>query len=119
MKTKKIITLFIAGILGIYVVNAQDVETAKDFIDNERFSSAESILETSTSSVSENPEANYLLVKTYLEQDKKEEVKNFVNNHLKFAANEDVEPLNRVAYARYLFSSGDKNQADQIHTTLN
>ena len=114
MKTKKIITLFIAGILGIYVVNAQDVETAKDFIDNERFSSAESILETSTGSTSENPEANYLLVKTYLEQDKKEEVKNFVDNHLKSAKNEDAEPLNRVAYARWLFSSGDKNQADQI-----
>lgn len=96
-------------------LNAQDINEARDFIENERYSSAEELLESTISTAGSNSEAGYLLVKTYLEQDKAAEAKEFAESYLRPATKD---PLSQIAYARYLLSRDSKNKAVQIFSSL-
>ncbi|MEO7983227.1 MAG: hypothetical protein ABI688_03995, partial [Bacteroidota bacterium] len=110
MKTRNIYPVILGFILFDPGLKAQGIDEVKELIDNERYETAESLLEKNTEG-SNNPEVNYLLVKIYLEQDKTSEVRTFVNNRLTGAASPDAEPLDRVAYARYLLSTGNRIKA--------
>ena len=71
---KKYFILLVATMLPVLMLHAQNLEDAKDLIDEERYSSAETILEKNAG----DPETNYLLVKVYLEQDKEEDAEKFI-----------------------------------------
>ena len=66
MKKTVIGCMMMAGIANSAI--SQDIDEVKDLISNERYGSAEIILEKEIASAT-LPEANYLLLKTYLEQD--------------------------------------------------
>src|SRR5689334_16072324 len=115
MKYILIISLLIAAGTRVQTLNAQNLTDAKDLIDNERFSSAEELLEAQVSAEKDNREANYLLVKTYLEQDKTNEAKGFVETRLKTAF---ADPVAQIAYARYLLRTGNTNESDKIFALI-
>lgn len=119
MMKKKGLLFFITTLLtGITAVKAQDIDNAKQLIENERYNSAEELLEKNLGNGSAMPEVNYLLVKTYLEQDKQEEAGNYVSTYLKSAQSEGADPLDRIAYARYLLSTGKKAEANAIFSSI-
>src|SRR5687767_13395278 len=95
------IALLLSGLL-----HAQDVEV-KQLLDNERYASAEALLEKKINSIGSEPGLNDLLLKTYLEQDKDDEARQFVVQHQLDKAGEDADPMNRIAYGRYLLSTGN------------
>jgi tetratricopeptide (TPR) repeat protein len=97
-------------ILAFSVLSAQVLEDAKELIDNERYESAEIVLEEKLSKDGPQPSLNFLLVKTYLEQDKTEDAKNFVENY-KLTS---TDPLSRIAYGEYLLSIGKKTEAASL-----
>jgi tetratricopeptide (TPR) repeat protein len=117
MKNNIIILTATLLILGIKGASAQELDEAKDLIDSERFGSAEQLLEKDVLNNQGNAEANYLLVKVYLEQDKEKEAEAFLKSHLNEQAIQS-DPLNRAAYAHYLFSTGDLPAAFQIINEL-
>ena len=118
MNTKKIIAFIITAALTMPVIKAQNIDGAKQLIENERYTSAEALLEENLESNEPGPEINYLLVKTYLEQDKKEEAGKYVTRYLQSALSTDVDPLNRIACARYLLNVGNKRVAEEIFSSV-
>ncbi|MBL0337046.1 MAG: hypothetical protein IPP73_17465 [Chitinophagaceae bacterium] len=114
MNTYKIILCICLPLAGIPAARSQDVTDVKQLIENERYNSAEAILEKSIVNAEPEPEVNYLLVKTYLEQDKTAEAANYVNKYLQSASGDNDNPLNRIAYARYLINAGNVPAADAI-----
>ncbi|HRG94340.1 MAG TPA: tetratricopeptide repeat protein, partial [Chitinophagaceae bacterium] len=99
-------------------LNAQHIEDAKQLIETERYKSAEILLERELENTNVDPEINYLLVKSYLEQDKISEAEKYVTTYLPSAKNENADPVNRLAYARYLLNSGQKQAAENILSAL-
>ncbi len=118
MNTKKIIPFIITAALTMPVIKAQNIDGARQLIESERYTSAEALLEENLESSEPGPEVNYLLVKTYLEQDKKDEAGKYVTRHVQPALNRDADPLNRVAYARYLLNTGNKKAANEIFVSI-
>ncbi|HRG25654.1 MAG TPA: tetratricopeptide repeat protein [Chitinophagaceae bacterium] len=118
MSVKKILALFTVTFTMIPVVKSQDMEDAKQLIENGRYTSAEKLLEKNIGTDAPEPEANYLLVKTYLEQEKTEEAARFVNKYLQAAEDGDADPLNRIAATRYLLNAGNKRAADEIFNSI-
>ena len=96
---------------------AQDAAVVEQLLDNERYESAEAILEKKISADGVMPDVNYLLIKTYLQQDKVDEVRDFIAKY-KLSNNPDADPLDRVTYARYLLQKGDKAGADAIFNSI-
>lgn len=96
---------------------AQDAAVVEQLLDNERYESAEAILEKKISADGVMPDVNYLLVKTYLQQDKVDEVRDFIAKY-KLSDNPDADPLDRVTYARYLLQKGDIAGADAIFNSI-
>ncbi|MDZ4793934.1 MAG: tetratricopeptide repeat protein [Bacteroidota bacterium] len=117
MKTKNMFPLLLVFAFAHPAVRAQGIDEVKELIDNQQYKSAEIVLEKTTGS-DNNPEFNYLLVKTYLEQDKKIEARTFINTHLTGAGSADAAPFNRIAYARYLLSTGNKIKANDVFRSL-
>lgn len=104
-------TKFFTVILGILAFSpgfGQNLDEVKDLIENERYHSAEQVLEKNDTG---DPEANYLLVKSYLEQDKLNEATVFFKEHIQTGASG---PLEKLAYARYLFENKKKDEANQL-----
>ncbi|MBL7748119.1 MAG: tetratricopeptide repeat protein [Chitinophagaceae bacterium] len=118
MKRKKIIILIAAITVNSFFAKAQVIDEARYLIDNEKYQSAESLLEKFAGAISDEPEASNLLIKTYFEQDKKEEAKQFIKTRLLPAISNTSNPLEKVAYARYLLGTGNKPAADDIFTSL-
>ncbi|HOZ69217.1 MAG TPA: hypothetical protein PLB49_05905 [Chitinophagaceae bacterium] len=118
MSVKKIVALITVTIILIPFVKSQDVDDAKQLIENERYNSAEALLEKNIGTVAPEPEVNYLLVKTYLEQDKTAEAARFLNRFLHVASGIDAEPLNRIAATRYLLNAGNKGAAEKIFSSI-
>lgn len=116
MKKFKILLSWAMFMVVSPFVKAQDpgLDNIEHLLESERYSSAELLLEENIGTNEPLPEINYLLVKTYLEQEKKEEVVKYVNKYLNSVHNEDVDPLNRIAYARYLLNSGNREAANEI-----
>lgn len=91
---------------------AQDREDIVQLIENERFASAEKILESAIRESGPEPSLNYLMVKTYLEQNKEEDAREFVEgNKLHDVA---ADPLSRISYARYQLREGRNESAFQV-----
>jgi len=99
-------------------LKAQHIEDAKQLIETERYQSAEILLERELEKTNADPEINYLLVKSYLEQDKISEAEKYVTTYLPSAKNENADPINQLAYARYLLNSGQKQAAENIFSGL-
>ncbi len=118
MTINKIIALIAVTLTMIPLVRSQNLDNAKQLIENERYNSAELLLEKNISTTAPEPEVNYLLVKTYLEQEKTKEATEFVNRYLQPALGEKADPLNRIAYARYLLNSGNKYAAEEIFSAI-
>jgi len=114
MSTYKIISYFCLALAAIPSAMSQNVTDVKILIENERYNSAEAILEKSIENSDPEPEVNYLLVKTYLDQDKTSEAKQYVNRYLQSASGDNDNPLNRIAYARYLINAGNMSAAEAI-----
>lgn len=115
MKTKILIAGLIAFATSAVSVHAQQIDQAIGLIESERYESAEKLLEKYTEGESPAPQVNYLLMKTYLEQDKTKEAKEYAGLHLNSVG---ADPLSRISYARYMLNSGDKANADQIFSTI-
>lgn len=96
---------------------AQDAAEVEQLLDNERYESAEVILEKKINEEGVMPDINYLLVKTYLEQDKIDEVKDFISKY-KLNESPDADPLDRITYARYLLQKGDNAGATAIFNSI-
>src|SRR5687768_16742941 len=106
-------TIMITACLTLaHAALTQNIDDAKDLIANERYNSAEQILEQSLDA---DPEAQYLLMKTYLDQDKLDQATEFAKVHLQ---TETMTPMNRIAYARYLFSTKKNLEALQMLMSL-
>lgn len=118
MKTTKLIILFIATLLKTGLLNAQDLDEAKQFIENERYQSAEAILEKAAITVPAETAASYLLVKTYLDQEKIGEAKKYIDEYLLQAISNNANAMDKIAYARYLMGTGNKPAADEIFVLL-
>ncbi len=118
MIVNKNFILMVVAIAMISVAKAQDINDARQLIESERYSSAEILLEKSIGANEPGPEVNYLLVKSYLEQDKTEEAGKYVTRHLQSALSSDVDPLNRIACARYLLNTGNKKAAEEIFSSV-
>lgn len=116
MSIKKIIAVIALTISIVPILRSQNLDDVKQLIENERYNSAELLLENNMGNA--EPEVNYLLVKTYLEQEKTDEAANFVNKYLQSALGIDVDPLNRVAAARFLMNAGNKMAAEEIFTSV-
>lgn len=91
---------------------AQDTEEIVQLIDNERYASAEKILESAIRENGPEPSLNYLMVKTYLGLDKEEDAKKFVEGIKLYEAGAD--PLSKVSYAHYKLREGDREAAFKI-----
>lgn len=100
------------------LLQAQDINDAKQLIESERYNSAEALLEKKIGNSEPEPEVSYLLVKTYLEQDKINEAGSYVTKHLQSGLNTNVDPLNHIAYARYLLNTGNKGAAEEIFASI-
>src|SRR5687768_5921801 len=109
MLYRKLILLILSIFPAAGLLNAQHLDEVKELIDEERYSSAETILEKNAG----DPETNYLLVKVYLEQDKDKEAEKFINSHLNNNVKES-DPLNKAAFARYLISTGNQAAAKEL-----
>ncbi len=118
MINKKAFLVFLGTFIMIPLVKSQDMEEAKQLIESERYSSAEQMLEKSIAVAGPEPELNYLLVKTYLEQEKTAEASSFVNRYLQSALSNDADPLNRIAATRYFLNAGNKNAAEEIFNSI-
>lgn len=114
---KAILVFFVTGSI-IPAVKSQDMEDVKQLIESERYESAELLLEKSIGTAGPEPELNYLLVKTYLEQEKTAKATLFVNKYLQSALNSEADPLNRIAATRYFLNAGDKNAAEEIFKSI-
>lgn len=97
-------------------ISAQDIAEVKDLLYNERYASAEQLLEQKVADPAHDAELNYLLIKTYFEQDKKEEATQFVESH--HEAIPGTEPMNHIAYGRYLLGIGNTTEADTFFDQL-
>jgi Flp pilus assembly protein TadD len=117
MKTNKII-IFIAVFFNTGLLKAQNLDEAKQFIENERYQSAETILEKAATTAPAETEASNLLVKIYLEQEKTVEAKKYINDYLLPAISNTANAMDKIAYARYLMGTGNKPGADEIFTSL-
>jgi len=118
MKVTKVILIITTFFINTTVIFAQDVELAKQLMDNERFESAEAILEKATAASSNELEASYLLVKTYIEQNKNDEAKKFVDEKLLPGITANSNPMDKIAYVQYLMSINNKAAADKIIAEL-
>lgn len=112
-KTCISIGIFLIGIS----VNAQDAAEVKHLLDNERYSSAEAILEKKISEGQAGPELNYLMVRTYVEQEKLTDVKKFIDQQ-NLAGADMEDPMNRIAYGSYLLSGGHQEAAMAIFNSI-
>ncbi len=110
MKRKIIIALTLFMYLAAHT---QDVAMVKNLLNNERYSSAENMLEKKISNDADQPDLNYLLLTTYLEQQKTDEAKQFVEKYQLNKTN-DADPMNQVTYASYLLNTGHKEEANAI-----
>ncbi|MBN8675527.1 MAG: tetratricopeptide repeat protein [Chitinophagales bacterium] len=94
----------------------QDKEDIVQLIENERYASAEKVLESAIREKGPEPSLNYLMVKTYLEQDKEEDAREFVEgNKLDDVA---ADPLSRISYARYQLREGNKESALSVFNEI-
>ncbi len=118
MKTTKLIILFTAVLFKTGLLDAQELAEAKQFIENERYQSAEVILEKAATAVPVETEASYLLVKTYLNQEKTDEAKKYIDDYLLPAISNNANAMDKIAYARYLMGTGNKPAADEIFASL-
>ncbi|MGB3163267.1 MAG: hypothetical protein WBA96_07040 [Chitinophagaceae bacterium] len=118
MKTTKLVILFILVLFTTGLLNAQELAEAKQFIENERYQSAEAILEKAAISESSESAASYLLVKTYLDQEKTSEAKKYIDEYLLPAISNSANAMDKIAYARYLIGTGNKAAADEIFASL-
>ena len=118
MKTTKLVILFILVLFTTGLLNAQELAEAKQFIENERYQSAEAILEKAATSESSESAASYLLVKTYLDQEKTSEAKKYIDEYLLPAISNSANAMDKIAYARYLIGTGNKAAADEIFASL-
>ncbi len=118
MKKMKLIGIIATILLLHPVAKSQDAANIERLLDNERYSSAEELLEKKIITDGTEPELEYLIIKTYLHQEKKEEVKAFVE---KYQLSNDLAgaPLSRIAYARFLLMQGDSEGASVIFNSLN
>lgn len=117
MKKVKLIFTNLVTLILASTGMAQDTGNIDKLLDSERYQSAEAVLEEKISDEGALPNYNYLLVKTYLDQDKVEEAKKFISSHqINGAA--DADPMNQVAYARFLLQKGDQSQAATILNNL-
>jgi len=109
---------FFAGIaLFISLFSAaQDREDILQLIENERYASAEKILESAIRENGPEPSLNYLMVKTYLEQDKEDHAREFVKENKLNDVTAD--PLSRISYARYLLREGDRSSAFSVFNEI-
>lgn len=98
------------------LLHAQYIDDARHLIESERYGSAEALLEKNIGN--SDPELNYLLVKTYIEQDKIDEAASYVTKHLQSSLDPAVDPLNRIAAARYLLNAGNKAAAEEIFNSI-
>ena len=98
------------------IISAQDIAEVKDLLYNERYASAEHLLEQKVAQPDHEAELNYLLIKTYFEQDKKDEATQFVESH--HDAIPGTEPMNHIAYGRYLLGIGNITEADKFFDAL-
>lgn len=95
------------------VATGQVAPEITELLDNERFSAAEKLLEKKISEEGNNPELNYLAIKTYLDQDKISNAAEFISKN-KLSVTENADPFNQVAYARFLLQTGKKEEAVRI-----
>ena len=116
MMLKKIIMVTGAALIGS-LARGQVIPEITEMLDNERFSSAEKLLEKKISEEGSNPELNYLAIKTYLDQDKVNDAAKFISKN-QLSVTENADPLNQVAYARFLLQSGKKEDASRILESL-
>lgn len=114
---KKLTGTLVLTFLFSVVAVAQDAAEIEQLLDNERYESAEAILEKKINTDGVVPDISYLLVKTYIEQDKIDEVKDFISKY-KLSDSPDANPLDRITYARYLLQKGDKAEADAIFNSI-
>ena len=98
MKTTKLVILFILVLFTTGLLNAQELAEAKQFIENERYQSAEAILEKAATSESSESAASYLLVKTYLDQEKTSEAKKYIDEYLLPAISNSANAMDKIAY---------------------
>lgn len=110
---KKNVGIIIAFIVISKIAGGQYIDEARELIRNERFNSAEILLEKNISN-NPDPELNYMLVNVYLEQDKKGEAGTYINNYLGAEVSSSSDPLNIIAVARYLLNTGNKMQAEEM-----
>ena len=110
---KKIFSLifFVFMTIGL---SAQDIDFIRQLLECEKYSSAEELLIKKTESGEVSPEISYLLVKTYLEQGKSEEAKDFLQQHQLDVNTVSAEPMNLVAYGSYLISTGQIEKAKTL-----
>lgn len=118
MKITKLKILFAAVFLNTSLLKAQDLDEAKQLMENERYQSAETILEKAVITMSAETEASCLLMKTYLEQKKTAEAQKYVEDYLLPSISNGATAMDRIAYARYLMSTGNKPAADEIFASL-
>jgi tetratricopeptide (TPR) repeat protein len=116
MKRKFLIPVLF--ILGTGVADAQNLEQIKDLLDNERYASAENMLEEKLQQQPAEPELNYLMVKAYLGQHKTGDVQKFVEINLATAVANETLPMNQAAYGRYLLSAGRVAEAETVFNRL-
>lgn len=112
MKLKELGMVFI-GALICSAATGQVSPEITELLDNERFSTAEKWIEKKISEEGSNPELNYLAIKTYLDQDKVSNAALFISKN-NLSVTENADPLNQVAYARYLLQTGKKEEAVRI-----
>ncbi|MDZ4809361.1 MAG: hypothetical protein SGI96_13990 [Bacteroidota bacterium] len=118
MKTNNLIILFTAIFFNASLLDAQNLDEVKQLIENERYQSAETLLEKAAITVPAQGEASYLLVKTYLEQEKMGEAQKYINDYLLPAISSNANAMDKIAYARYLIGTGNKPGADEIFTSI-
>ncbi len=100
------------------LVQAQNINEAKDLIESERYNSAETVLENNLGSSDPEPVLSYLLIKTYLEQEKTDDAASYVNRYLHPGISGDMAPLAGIARARYLLNTGNKQGAAEIFAAV-
>lgn len=113
MQGKFLMTIFMTTML-FGSAGAQELDDIRRLLDNERYAAAEETLEKKIDSGIEDPELNYLMVKTYLEQEKTSEAGQFVEERGLKAPYQGKNTLDRVAYARYLMGTGNYQDAGDI-----
>ncbi|HET6558043.1 MAG TPA: tetratricopeptide repeat protein, partial [Prolixibacteraceae bacterium] len=110
------ITMLLLG--NIFFLRAQGTDEVKEMIDQERYASAENMLEKNMLPNGAEPETNLLLVTTYLEQNKVGEAGTFVKTFVEPAIQNNADPVNQVAYARYLLGTGKTAEANQVLNSI-